>query len=72
MAGCAEGRETDEAPGALRAHYGVFDDAGIFTAVEVWDTEDDRNRFYDQSIRTFVEPGTPPPEFAQIEDQRVR
>jgi hypothetical protein len=56
----------------FRAHYGVFDDAGIFTAVEVWDTADDHNRFYDEYIRPYVEAGTPPPEFAQIEDQRVR
>jgi heme-degrading monooxygenase HmoA len=56
----------------FRAHYGVFDDAGIFTAVEVWDTEDDHNRFYDEYIRPFVAAGTPAPEFAQIEDQIIR
>ena len=50
----------------FHAHCGMVDEAGVITAVEVWDSAEDHNRWYDVHIRPHVAPDAPPPEFADI------
>jgi hypothetical protein len=50
----------------FRAHYGVVDEKGVITAVEVWDCAEDHDRWYDIHIRPHIAPDAPPPEFAEI------
>ena len=59
------------APG-FQSHYGVFDEDGVLTVVEAWDSEDDHNRWYDANIKPHVGPDAPAHEFAQIRGTRFR
>ena len=60
------------APG-FQSHYGVFDEDGVLTVVEAWDSEDDHNRWSRlANIRPHVAPDAPAPEFAQIRGTRLR
>jgi hypothetical protein len=50
----------------------VFDEDGVLTVVEAWDSEDDHNRWYDANIKPHVAPDAPAHEFAQIRGTRLR
>ena len=60
------------AAAGFQSHYGVFDEDGVLTVVEAWDSVDDHNRWYDANVRPHVAPDAPTPEFAQIRGTRLR
>jgi heme-degrading monooxygenase HmoA len=62
--------QLDEA--GFQAHYAVFDDGGV-TVVEVWDSQEAHDAWYDAVLRPMLPAeGVPAPEFTEIHHSRTR
>lgn len=66
--GAAEAQKV--APG-FQAHYAVFDD-GVLTVIEVWDSVDEHDTWYDNNIRPHIPADTPKPDLAELHNSRSR
>jgi hypothetical protein len=49
----------ESAPGFI-AHYAVFDD-DVLTVIEIWDSQDDHDRWFDANIKPNLPEGAVPP-----------
>jgi hypothetical protein len=56
----------------FQVHYAAFDDDGVLTVIEVWDSVADHDKYYDANIRPHVPADASAPEFAQLHSSRSR
>jgi len=53
-------RASQSAADGFVAHYGVVEDGGI-TVVEIWDSIDQHDAWFNEAVKPLLPPGTPEP-----------
>jgi heme-degrading monooxygenase HmoA len=53
------------------AHWSVVDDGGI-TVIEIWESKDQHDAWFDATVRPQLPPNTPEPEFWEIRNSRTK
>jgi len=58
-------KDSQSAADGFVAHYGVVEDGGI-TVVEIWDSIDQHDAWFNEAVRPLLPPGTPEPTFVEL------
>lgn len=67
VAGVGESLQTAD---GFVAHYAIADDTGI-TVIEIWESKDQHDAWFDPTVRPQLPPGTPEPEFQDVHNSRT-
>jgi heme-degrading monooxygenase HmoA len=64
-------RESQKGADGFVSHYGVVEDDGI-TVIEIWDSVDQHDAWFDATARPKLPPNTPEPEFWEVRNSNTR
>jgi hypothetical protein len=53
------------------AHYAIVEDGGI-TVIEIWDSIDQHDTWFNEVVKPHLPPGTPDPTFAELHNSNVK
>jgi heme-degrading monooxygenase HmoA len=53
------------------AHYAIVEDGGI-TVIEIWESIDQHDAWFNEVVKPHLPPGTPEPRFAELHNSNTK
>jgi len=67
----AEAMPSQSKAGGFVAHYAIVEDGGI-TVIEIWDSIDQHDAWFNEVVKPHLPPDTPEPTFAELHNSNVK